>query len=118
MNEARQTQCNLPDWLSEALEESYPTDDLPNKRSESRRVWSSLYLLTSEDDTSGTPITVRMTNVASAGIGFVSRKVLTPHSRFKLTPEGREDAEPVHVRVVHCTKTVQGYKVGCSIELA
>ena len=111
-----QTQCAHPAWFSDALEVSSPSDDVANKRSESRREWISRCLVTPEGDTHGTPITVQTINITSNGIGFLSREEIKTNSRFKLTPADAKDAQPVHVRVVHCTQTIQGYKVGCSIE--
>ena len=116
MNGAHQTRCRLPGWLREALRDGDLPGDFPNKRTEPRRVCTAPCLLTSEDDPSVPPIAVRVTNVTPSGVGFISRKVLTANFRFKLVPEGLEDDEPVCVRIVHCTRTVQGYKVGCSIE--
>ena len=116
MDTTYKTRCELPAWIRAALEFGDPTDNLPNKRAESRRAWVLLCLLTPRDKPNSAPITVRVTNVGPSGIGFISREVLTADSRVRLIPQGGREDEAVYGRIVHCTQTVQGFKVGCSIE--
>ncbi len=106
----------LPGWVREALEEGEPTDDLPNKRTESRRVWTVFCVAQSEEEPSMDPFTARVFNVCTGGIGFISRKKVRVGQRLKLRPEGGPDETLMRARVVHCTRTVQGYKVGCAFE--
>ena len=116
MDGTQQTQSHLPSWLCEALEEGDLPDEPLNRRAELRTVWAFLCFLAPEDDPSSAPTTVKVTDVASGGIGFMSRQELHPGYRFQLVPVGREDEDALHVSVVRCTQTVQGYSVGCTIE--
>ena len=109
----------IPGWLLEALE-GEPTDDVPNKRAESRRVWYRLASVQIHDGVSEKLSSVKITNVSSEGIGFVSRQCLEVGDRLQLIPDGDSNGSapigPVNVRIIHCTQTVQGYKVGCLFE--
>ena len=116
MSGTRQEQSHLPGWLCEALEEAEVPDEPLDRRAELRRVWAFLCHLTPAEGQNGTPCTVRVTDVSSGGVGFISRQELHPGYRFQLVPVGREDEEALHVRIVHCMQIVQGYNVGCSIE--
>jgi hypothetical protein len=108
----------LPEWLGEALEEGETTDNLPNKRSTSRRVWTVFCRVQSVGEPTMTSFTARLFNVGPGGIGLVTRRELEPGLRLEVVPEGDANQDAVQVRVVHCTQTVQGYKVGCAFEPA
>ena len=110
-------QIKLPGWFLEALEGGEPPAGVLNKRSEPR---CDAYLLASlhpNDAPETKPLSVKITNLSSRGIGLITRAQLTENQEFQLAPQGvSEDGTPlesVQVRVVHCTRTVQGYKVGC-----
>ena len=109
----------MPDWLKEALEGDV-TDNVPNKRGEPRRVLSCLATVINDEAPGGRPLTVRIFNIGSGGIGFTARAPLSPGARLRLAPDGTpaEQAaqQSVMIRIVHCTQTVQGFKIGCVIE--
>ena len=113
-NRNLKTNFKLPEWLHEALREREPTDDLPNKRAESRRVWTVFCLAQPEDEPSMDPFTARVFNACAGGVGFIARKEVPVGQRLELRPEHGPEETSVHVRVIHCTRTVQGYKVGCA----
>ena len=110
------SRVELPYWLRDVLA-GESTDDVPNKRSESRHVGGMMASVKSSDDASAAPISVRILNASSQGIGLISRQRIDVGARLELTPDWVPDngtpAEPVSVAVVHCTQTIQGYKVGC-----
>ncbi|MGB2985978.1 MAG: PilZ domain-containing protein [Phycisphaerae bacterium] len=108
----------LPAWVREALEDGELTDDLPNKRAESRRAWTLFCHAQPEHESTEAPFTARVFNVCTGGIGFITRKEVAVGKRLTFLPEDSPDEAPVHARVVHCTRTVQGYKVGCVFEPA
>lgn len=111
----------LPQWFREALEGD-PTDHVPNKRSEPRHVFVYLARVRAEQDANAGDVSVRLFNVGTGGVGFTARQEFEPGARLILLPEGLPelvaDETAVCVRVVHCTQTVQGYKIGCVIEPA
>lgn len=109
-------QTELPDWVREAIEEGEFTDDVPNKRGESRRVWTLMCSAESRDGPAGYPVTARVFNVASGGVGLITRRRIEPAQRLRLIPEGASEDAAINVRVMHCTQTVQGFKIGCSFE--
>ncbi len=112
-------QTEIPGWLLEALEGEC-TDDLLNKRSEARHVGGMLVSATLRDEEAEKPFSVRIMNASTKGVGFISRQRLEPGAKVKLTtdwvPEDGTPCVPVNVRVVHCTQTIQGYKVGTVLE--
>ena len=111
-------QSLLPAWLRTAIEEGERLDRHLNKRSEHRLAWVRLASLQPQPDTGAEkPISVKIANVSSRGVGLISREPLDEGLQLALSPDGvMEDLTPfetINVRVVHCTKTIQGYKVGC-----
>jgi hypothetical protein len=110
------TQIQLPDWLNEALIEGDPTDATPNKRHEGRTI-SALYCLVERPGMPGQPLSARVFNVSPQGLGMITRTSLQSGQRVRLLPGDGLDGAPVEVVVVHCTQTVQGFKVGCSFQL-
>ena len=102
---------DMPMWLREGLEEE-ATDGVLNKRSEPRHGWMILTRarLLSSSDTELT--SVKTFNVSCGGLGLIIRKELDQGDELELSPMGGT-GEPVHVRVVYCKQTIQGYKVGC-----
>ncbi len=109
----------LPSWLLEALDGDV-TDDVLNKRSEPRHIFASPASLRPIDGGADcTPIRVRIFNASESGVAFISREALEQGQTLCLHPrheEGVGDDARVNVRVVHCTQTVQGFKIGCEFE--
>ena len=94
-------------WIQEGLEGHFERED-KCRRGQPRRMWVRLASVES---------TVRITNVSPDGVGLISREPFTEGQCIRVTPEcatddGREH-EPATLRVVHCTSTINGYKVGC-----
>jgi len=99
-------------WLRVILETSESVDAHSLKRSDLRVNWVEACSV--QLDT-GDRFLVRGFNASPTGIGFISRYRFSPYQRLTLLPtEG--DGEPVRVRVVHCTQTLQGHKIGCVLE--
>ncbi len=115
MTTSTPTHIKLPLWLRVAIDQGELLGDLPNKRDEPRLIARQLLLAQREDDPNGKTFTVKLWNVSSKGVGFVSRIQLDEGQRLKLAPEDEPD-EPISVSVVHCTQTIQGYLIGCVIE--
>lgn len=111
MPKAHGEQVRLPEWLRDALAHSTPMDGPLIRRSVPRRCWSDFYVLRSAESPDTTGTFVRGINVSTGGVGCISRSGLGVGEVFDLSPM-EEVREPVRVRVVHCTRTVQGYKVG------
>ena len=111
-----QQQTKVPIWLLDALQGEAPKEVL-NKRSEPRYEWLSLASLGARPSSATKPVSVKVTNVSSRGVGLVSRTPVDQGGEFQLTPEGvapdGASFDPVRVSVIHCTQAVQGYKIGC-----
>ncbi|MHC4235007.1 MAG: hypothetical protein ACYSUQ_07810, partial [Planctomycetota bacterium] len=73
MNSDPSRQLELPTWLRDALQQGEPTDNLPNKRAESRRLWTVYCRAISDDGSSTGSLTARVFNVGSGGIGLLTR---------------------------------------------
>ena len=106
------TIIQLPRWLQEAIAEGEPTDGIPNKRGE-KRILSALYCLI-EQDAAAEHLSARVYNVSANGLGMITRRRMSPGQQIQLMPGDGSDGAPVTARVVHCTQTIQGYKVGCT----
>lgn len=102
---------DIPMWLREGLDEE-ATEGVLNKRSEPRHGWMILTRarLLSSPDTKLT--SVKTFNVSCGGLGLITRQELDQGDELELSPMV-DTGEPVHVRVVYCKQTIQGYKVGC-----
>ena len=110
---SREKQIDLP--ARHAIADGDPTDNLSNKPAESRRIAGLSCLAHPHGQQDVEPLLVRLLNVCSTGIGFIARKKF-PVGR-ELEPSPADDpGETICVRVVHCTRTTQGYKVGCVFE--
>ena len=106
----------LPSWLQQWLDERPPTDSYAAKRSEPRRECAVYCDTHCMDDETVTHFHARIFNVNSQGVGLLTRQALIVGQRLLLRPAGDEQATAVTARIVHCTQTVQGYKVGCLFE--
>ncbi len=104
----------LPSWLRDGLL-SEEKDVLLNKRNETRHHWAATVHARFLNNPALKPLTVKTTTVGDGGLGLLFRQQVGTGTQLELTP-AFEDGEPVRVKVVHCTHTVQGYKVGCVIE--
>lgn len=105
----------LPAWIHDILDNGDPTDEFPNKRTETRRIWTESCFAQREGVPGASTLMVRGFNVGSDGIGLIAREGLPVGQRLSLTPRSGP-GEPVLVRVIHCTQTLLGYKVGCVFE--
>ncbi|UCE59508.1 MAG: PilZ domain-containing protein [Phycisphaerales bacterium] len=116
MSTTPKSRTELPNWVREALD-CEPTDSMPNKRREPRHVWIRLAKVQQADSPGSSPISAKIMNASSQGIGLTSRQPLLEGQELTVTPDGvSEEAAPyetVKVRVIHCTSTIQGFKVGC-----
>ena len=115
-SDARTT--STPAWVQEALREGEATDGVPNKRAEPRLSWHATCTAKPLRTQDLGPFSVRVFNVSSGGLGVIARRRVEPGERLLLTPLGAAATEAVRVRVIHCTQTVQGYKIGCAFDTA
>jgi len=113
VNAKQSTPIVLPSWLTEVIVEGDSAEGMLNKRQEDRAV-SALYCMIERNGTGGEVLSAQVYNVSPHGMGMITRKPLTPGQCFKLSPGDGSDGMSVRAVVVHCTQTVQGYKVGCS----
>ena len=104
----------LPAWLRDGLG-GEETDSLPNKRTEPRYHWAVPVQARLLSDPSRKPLRAETYNVGDGGLGLIFRDRVSPGAELEITPT-YGDAEPVRVRVIHCTRTIQSYKVGCVFE--
>ncbi|MEK6798516.1 MAG: PilZ domain-containing protein [Planctomycetota bacterium] len=99
-----------PTWLREGLDGDFNDQDA-QRRNETRHVWVRLASIQAS---------VRITNVSENGVGLITRESLPKGQRIRLTPDGRNEADHPYdsatLRVVHCTPTINGFKVGCVFE--
>lgn len=108
----------LPSWLRDALHEFSP-DRGSTKRQDPRQPATGLANVIPLHQPQAEQVSVRLYNVGSNGIGFTARCQFALGEELVLTPEGTSKiAEPensVYLRVIHCTQTVQGFKIGCQL---
>jgi hypothetical protein len=105
----------LPTWLMAALASADADGGVLNKRRDARRPWSGLINAQNAADPSKRSFTVNVFNLSSLGLGIITRNQQCVGDRLVLTPVG-EPGQNITVRVVHCTRTIQGFKVGCRFE--
>ena len=117
MATSTQPHVKLPLWLRVAINQAEVVRDPLDRQDEPRLIARQLLHAQREDDPGGKTFPVKLLNVSSKGVGFVSRTQLDEKQRLKLAPEDEPD-DPVVVSVVHCTQTAQGYFVGAVIESA
>ena len=103
----------MPSWLRDSLTTD-PEDGVLNKRRRSRHTWTVLARATLLGDSVGKQFSVKTFNVSPGGVGLITRVPLRESAHLELVPADGS-GEPVRIRVVHCTRTLQGYKVGCEL---
>lgn len=108
----RHAKVQLPMWIAEAIAEGDPVSGVRNKRGEDRLV-SALYCLIEPGGQAGEHVSAQVHNVSERGLGMIVRKPLRAGQKIQLLPGDGSKAVGVAATVVHCTQTVQGYKVGC-----
>ena len=107
--------AQLPDWLIEAIEAGEPLDGVAARRSASRlHAWSFPCRLVPVGGDPSASFTSNLQNISLQGLGFISRQNLTPGDELDITPTDQPDAPSVRARIKHCTRTLQGFKVGCN----
>ena len=108
----------LPQWFVEALG-GEPTDNVLNKRSETRHEWMVLAHVGPADPSNSKRSLVKVFNVSNDGIGFVSRQHIPEQTRIIFSPDGVTEAgspfQPIEAVTLYSRQTIQGYKIGCSI---
>ena len=107
MESPTDTQPVKPSWIREGLEGHFEQQDRC-RRGQLRQMWVRL---------ASVELSVRIANVSPEGVGLISREPFTKDQRIRVTPEGTSEGgalyETATLRVVHCTPTINGYKVGC-----
>ena len=108
-------QIKLPNWLVEAIEAGDPLAGVSAKRGESRlHAWSFPCRVVPVAGGPSASFTINLQNISRQGLGFISRQNLTPGDELDITPTDQPDAPSVRARIKHCTRTLQGFKVGCN----
>lgn len=115
MSTDEKLQVQLPDWLIEAIEAGDPLEGVPARRGEARlHAWSFPCRIVPIGGDQSASFTSNLQNVSSQGLGFISRQTLTPGDELDITPADQPEAPSVRARIKHCTRTLQGFKVGCN----
>ncbi len=118
MNILPDAQRDIPAWLQAILDEEGPENGT-GKRREARVHASGLAKVTHIGESSITPVPVRLYNAGAHSVGFTARHEFNPGDELTLLPhDAPEIVAPelaVRLQIVHCTQTVQGYKIGCKI---
>ena len=115
MSTEEKVQTRLPDWLIAAIEAGEPLEGVPAKRGESRlHAWSLPCRIVPVNGGPSASFTCNLQNVSTRGLGFISRRQLTPGDELDITPADQPEAPSVRASIKHCTRTLQGFKVGCS----
>lgn len=107
--------AHLPTWLKTLWDEGEAEESPDRNRQEQRRtVMASCFV---EREGANEPELAHILNISAgaAGIGLTLRHRLDIGEIITLRPSDGA-GEPVTATVHHCTQTVQGYKIGCSIE--
>jgi len=107
----------LPEWIREALALGEPTGGELGRRVESRKLWALCCALGGGEGRGNGPDPVRVNNLCSRGIGLLSLKPAPVGAWAWLAPVYISHDPPVWVRVVHSTRTIQGYHIGCVLAL-
>ena len=102
---------DMPLWLREGLDQETTDDDL-NKRSESRHSWLILTRAKLLANPSTELSAIKTYNISCNGLGLITREELHEGDELEISPMD-DNGESVHVRVVYCKQTIQGYRVGC-----
>lgn len=108
---ACEVEVRLPEWLREAIDNNGPADEPPIRPKGAHGSWSGPLVVRAAGRRQ-----VAITRVYASSIGpeeaqCIGRAALPVGALFDLAP-GDGTGEPVRVRVVHCTQTVQGYSIG------
>ena len=104
----------LPTWLLDQWAVGEADGTLPRHRAEERRnVTGSCYV---RIDPKNQPILAHVFNInrTCSGIGLILRQKLELGQLVTLLPPDG-DGEAVKATIEHCTQTVQGFKIGCSV---
>ena len=112
MNTKSKEESIMPAWLQAAMRDAQDTDGVLNKRGEKR--WALYMLCKAQPLGGGQSFTVRLFNVSENGVGLITRQELRDRDEIQMEPLD-DFGERVALEVVHCTATLQGYKVGCRI---
>lgn len=116
MSTEEKLRVQLPDWLIEAIEAGDPLEGVPARRGESRlHAWSFPCRIVPVGSDPSASFTSNLQNVSQHGMGFISRHSLPPGDELDVTPTDQPGAPNVRVRIIHCTRTLQGFKVGCNV---
>lgn len=114
MSTEERLQIPIPDWFVEAIEAGDLLEGVPGKRGESRlHAWSLPCRFVPVEGGPSASFKCNLQNVSMQGLGFISRQPLTPGDELDITPADQPEATSVRARIKHCTRTLQGFKVGC-----
>ena len=114
MSSEEKVQTQLPDWFIDAMEAGDPVEGVAARRGESRlHAWSFPCRIIPVKGGPSASFTSNLQNVSMQGLGFISRQNLTPGDELDITPADQPEAPSVRARIKHCTRTLQGFKVGC-----
>ena len=115
MSTDEKLQVQLPNWLIEAIEAGEPLEGVPARRGESRlHAWSFPCRIVPVGGKPSASFTSNLLNVSQQGLGFISRRDMATGDELDITPADQPEAPSVRGRIKHCTRTLQGFKVGCA----
>ena len=114
MTTSAKNEVKLPAWLREAVDDIEPTNDVLDRREKPRAIARLLINARLDDHSNGIPFSAKLRDVSQHGIGFIAQIPFAPGELISLTPVD-DSEQPVHVSVVHCTETREGYLIGCVI---
>lgn len=102
---------DLPEWAQYGFEGA-PESGVLNKREDSRHTWVD-YVNVCQPDCPADQVSIKTLNISQQGVGFVSRQAFHEDDILHIFPDECPE-QPLKVRVVHCTQTIAGFKVGCA----
>ena len=109
----QETIIALPSWLRDSITTG-PEDGVLNKRGTSRHASTVMARATLLGEIDAKQFSVKTFNIGVGGVGLITRIPLRESAELELVPVDGS-GEPVRLRVIHCTQTIQGYKVGCEL---
>ena len=112
-----ESDVRLPQWLLDAST-GETTEGPSRKRTDTREQSPTFAYIRPLDEPDAKPVGVHVSNLSASGVGFVTRMQFFVGTRLLLLEDDEmpDAADTVALRVVHCTQTIQGYKIGCTFE--
>ena len=105
-----------PAWYVDALE-VVDAQEVLIKRSEARAAFPEHFDVMVGDDPAPLSVPATGVNISGSGMCLVLRRTVPLFTIVRIRPSfGDDDQDWVSGRVIHCTQTVGGHKVGIQVE--